>query len=320
VPLRRHVRHQDDVERQADFLGEALAELLEPVVAQVEDVVDEVDELQVVAPLDVVDLVDHVRHGPLAHVLAVARAVDLLLPRVVEAERARHRAAALRHEHLAVGVLVDRSGLVDDVAVGEAEVLEVLDDRPDLVLVDLAGRTVLDPEVRAVVHALPVREAVQEVDDRGLALTAADGVHAVGVHVVRHERRVRTTGHRQHVRQRLLHLAVDVREVEVHARRHRVEDDVGVVLPHLLQPVLVGDEQALGVVPGVLDGPGQVHDPEHLLGEVLVDEQDAHPAHGGGSGRWVAGGGARSGPRAGLARDLHASVYRPVSGRASIPT
>src|SRR6185503_8961824 len=51
VVLGRHVRHEDHVEGETDLLRVALAELVEPLVAEVEDVVDEVDELEVVAPL-----------------------------------------------------------------------------------------------------------------------------------------------------------------------------------------------------------------------------------------------------------------------------
>ena len=214
VVLARHVRHQDDVERDADLLLVAIAELVEPLARQVEDVVHEVDELQVVALLDLLQLGDDVIDRALAHVLGVRRPDDLLLERVVEAERAVHRAAALRDEHLPVALLVDGARLVDDLAVGEPEAVEVRDGRTLRVLVDLAGLAVPDPQVLHELVVRPVRDVVQELGDRDLPLAAADRVD-VGVlldHLGR-EGRVRSAEDDEHVRQLLLDPLRDVEAV-----------------------------------------------------------------------------------------------------------
>ena len=215
-------------------------------------------------------------------ILLVVRAVDLLLPRVVEAERAVHRAAALRDEHLAVGVAVDLAGVVDDRAVGEAELVEVLDQRPLRVADDLARLAVLEPEVLRLVEVLAGLELVQEVDGRQLALTATDRVDALALDELWREGRVRAAEDRDHVGADLLHLLVDVQEVQVHPGGDRVADDVGVVLAQLVDPLLVREEERLGLVSGVLDGPRDPHHPQHLLGEEFVDEEDFH---------WVTGAG-----------------------------
>jgi hypothetical protein len=173
--------------------------------------------LRIIAPLDVLDLLEEVRDGALADVLAVARVVDLLLPRVVEAERAGHRAAALADEHLAVRLAVDRRRLVHDVAVGEAEGVDVLDQRALGVLVDLAGLAVLDRRSSRRTRSARPRCMRRGVDDRGpspsprqiasMPSFSTYSGESVGCGPARD---------REDVRQELLHLLVDLGEVEVH--------------------------------------------------------------------------------------------------------
>ena len=225
------------------------------------------------------DVLEDIVHALLAEALALA-AIDLAQG-VVEAVGAVVRTAAPGEKVFDFAPGGDEIPFVDQRPVGKRQAVQVLDVGADGVGDNAARMPVAVAAEGPVVQfehggATAIAQGIHQVHQRGLALTAADAVHALLLDHFGEEGRVRPTEHGKDAGQLGFDPPVDVQVVALRAGDDRISNHVGLHVAGDRHRVVVGSHGKFHLVSRCLEGTGQVHNALGLVVDLLSDKQDTH--------------------------------------------